>query len=157
MRFLFICIVFLFPNLVFAQYCPEIVIAPGLHRDLINHDGNERTRQEVTINYEGKIMQVPIFNGWAPSIKVLYYADGSERHIFDYKERRNWTGSTVWARKPKQTNDSVSAAVEPVQKSSSGNVKFESPFTAPENTNTPFTASESDNQSLFMRRPSEVQ
>jgi len=155
MRFLFICIVFLFPNLVFAQYCPEIVIAPPLHRDLINH-GGQITRQDIIVSYDdNKTLLVPIVNGWAPSVKMFYNEDGSELHVFDYKERRKWSGATNWSRKPKQTNASVSAAVEPIQKSRSGNVKFESPFVAPENT--PLTASESDNQSLFMRRPSEVQ
>lgn len=84
-----------------VPYCPPartVVTAPPLYRDLINH-GGERTRRDITVRLStGKTITVPIINGWVPSVTLKNYSNGAERHIFDYKERKRWSGKTnqVW-------------------------------------------------------------
>jgi hypothetical protein len=163
MKILFFSIIFLFPNFVFAQYgnqYQQVVVGPPLYRDLINH-GGEKTRQDIKVTYNGKSIDVPIINGWAPSVRILHYPNGSERHVFDYQAHTKWSGETDWSKKSKTFADSSkivtnsktpvadsninaasSVAVEPVQKNW-GN----SPFT---------TSSTPKDQSTFMRRPSEI-
>lgn len=159
MKVLFFSIVFLFPNFVFAQYgnqYQQVVVGPTLYRDLINH-GGEKTRQDIKVTYNGKNIDVPIINGWAPSVRILHYPNGSERHIFDYQSHYKWSGETDWTKKSKTFADSKNSKTTPVADS---NINAAASSVAVEPVqknwdNSPFTTSLKD-QSTFMRRPSEV-
>lgn len=90
----------LMSNTVSAQYIyySPVITVPGIHRELINH-GGEHTRQDVLIRLSnGKKIVVPIINGWEPRFTLKVYRDGSEHHLFDYRDRKAWDGRTdkIW-------------------------------------------------------------
>jgi len=76
-------------------------------------------RKDITIYANGRLMHnVPIINGWAPSIEESCMSDCSKLVVFNFAGQRKWDGSTIWESTNRQEHDlyNTKQRISPVKK-----------------------------------------